>query len=432
MLVCKRVLVVGIVASLAFVGVQAQASEFEISLGLEASQNSNPENLSDDDLIESELEQAGVLGLRGEIAGPHAQWSSDLNYEVRRFSEHEEADYELALGEADLTLGNERSRLLGEFSYTAEEELIDLRRGSTPDNLDFRAVSSGRLFLRSRNPQNRVSIFVNAANVEYEVSQLLESSQVGGGAIYQRAPSQTSLVSVETSGYSLDYKRNDEASYDYYLVTAAWRQMLRRMQYQVTIGANSIEKEEKSTSPYYRLGLEWREPSYSYRASFQQFLTDTSKGAGRTDSGDVVDPGNGRLTIVDQYRFQEAELFYRNSSICHRCDLTARAVWQREDYQTFKEENNTQRQFGVDFGYQPRRRLALSLSMRQASLQGDSATSRDDYTEQALRLSAVRSQLAKRGRLELFAQALSRDFDEGEGYDQDLVGLRFDWLLYER
>lgn len=438
MLVFKRViLVVGSLFGSIIVGAQAQAVGFEVSVGLEASQNSNPDNLSDSGMIESELEYAGVFGLRGEIAGHYVKWVSDLNYEARRFSEHEEADYELAIGDADLTLGSDSSRLVGGLSYSAEEDLIDLRQGRTPDNLDFRSISAGRMLLRSRNPQNRFSVFANAANVEYEVRQQLESSQHGGGVIYQRALSPTSLVSLEFSGYALDYKIIDDASYDYYLVTTRWQRAMRKLQYEIAIGGNTvIRKEEEKSSPYYELRVDWREPANSYLVSFEQFLTDTSQGSARGggESGGVIDPSDGRLNnVVDQYRFQEAALTWSNSSLCRRCNSSLRMMWQREDYQVFKEENNTQRQYVVELGYRVGRRLSLLLSAVQANLQNDNTSaSRADYTEHRFRLSAVRNQLAKRGRLEIFAQTLSRDFDEGKGYDQDLVGLRFDWLLYER
>ena len=431
MLMRKRV-TASLLTSLAFFGVDSHSAEFEVSLGVAAEQNSNPENLADAASAESEVEYAGILGVRGNVAGPYASWSSDLNYEVRRFSEHDEAGYELALGEADLTLGTDHSRLFAELSYSGEEELINERAGRSPENLDYRGISSARIFLRTGKPHNRFSVFVNAANVEYDEARFLESRQNGGGMIYQRAPSQTSFVTFEASGYSLEYKNNDEASFDYYLLSTSWHQALRKLQYQISLGANSIERDEKSTSPYFLLSADWREPTNRYSVSFRQLLTDTSQGTGRTELGDIVEPDGGRAREVDQYRFQEAVFAGANSSLCQRCTSNLRLSWQQEDYENLVDENNVRRSASLQFQYQPRRRLVLAASTQRDEQQVEEEGRAGNFTEQRFRVAAIWSQLAKRGRLELFAQTLEREFEDNSAFEQDLVGLRFDWLLYER
>lgn len=431
MMLCKKAYVVWFFIGTAFFNELACAQGLEVTIGLEAEQNSNPDNLRSDEDQESEAEYAGRLGVKGEVENRFARWSSDLRYEARRYSDHESRNYELLLGQADLSLGGERSRFTGGVSYTAQEQLINPLAGRTPQNVDFRTVFSAVAALNLGKPSNRLTAYGNAAIAQYDLSNDLESYQYGGGGRYQRATSKTSLFGIDVGGYSLDYKDNPQVSFDYYRASISWQQQLRRLEYNIALGTNTIARLENSTSPYYEALATWREPGNQFTLNFRQWMTDTSQGAGRSEWG-AISGNDGRLTIVDQYTFQDASVAWMSSLLCGRCRSTVRLTWQSEDYERFREEDNIEVLGEIDFRYQARPQLMLAFNAQASDYTSDPVDSNGDYQEQRFGVSAKWSRLARRGELGLYALNIARDFDDDAAFDQNVFGIRFDWLLYER
>ena len=91
-------------------------------------------------------------------------------------------------------------------SFIAEEQLILLSLGDTPDNLDRRRITSATLGARlGQRGANRFSVYANLAEMRLDTTAVNDSSRAGGGILYSRRVSPLSTFGVELSGYTLDY-----------------------------------------------------------------------------------------------------------------------------------------------------------------------------------------------------------------------------------
>ena len=120
----------------------SHASEFVVTAGADLEVVDNPTNESSDELKIKENQTTASVVLDGELIGRYARFTSDASYEVRRYSKQKGQNHDLFLGSAELELGEEEGRVFGRVAHSAEEQLILLSLGDTPDNLDRRRITS--------------------------------------------------------------------------------------------------------------------------------------------------------------------------------------------------------------------------------------------------------------------------------------------------
>jgi hypothetical protein len=410
-------------------------NEFVVSAGTSLQSVDNPNNSTIEDQQFDETQWISSLNMIGQLDGNFARFVSDGTYEVRRYSQQEQQNIDLFIGTLNLDVGNETSRFLGSVSHTAEELLINTNLGDAPNNLDRRSITSAAGFLRFGSLSNRLSLVINAADAKYDISQINESSQVGGGILYDRAVSAASRFGVELSGYTLEYSDNTAASYDYRRAALSWQTTLRKLSYDFRLGGDSVD-DGSDVSPFLEAVADYNTSFNRFSIAIRQFLTDTSQGAG---SG----PGlvgsnlaanvniNGQLGIIDQYTRREASVYWQNTSLCQRCTIGLGGGAQSESYRGDTTLDTTVGFAQSDFGYSVGRNISLDAAyeLRQIGFDDDNR----DYDLSRASAGITWQRILKRGTLRVFTELLESDpVNDLVGYKRTSYGLSFDYLLYER
>ena len=409
----------------------SHASEFVVTTGADLEVVDNPTNESSDELKIKENQTTASVVLDGELIGRYARFTSDASYEVRRYSKQKGQNHDLFLGSAELELGEEEGRVFGRVAHSAEEQLILLSLGDTPDNLDRRRITSATLGARlGQRGANRFSVYANLAEMRLDTTAVNDSSRAGGGILYSRRVSPLSTFGVELSGYTLDYINTDDPSFDYRRASLSWNTELRKLNYAIQVGQNSIGSEDNDSAPYYDLSFEYDNSVHQVSMLFRQWLTDTSQGSENGDLGNVSGP-DGRLGVNDQYKRRDASIEWRFSSLCARCSTTLGVGAEREDYRRETQLDSQESFAKAQFAYKARRTLSVDFSYeyRDVSFLLDE----DDYDQISARANLVWSEVFKHGRLMFYMERKERKAAELSGsYDQGIVGVSFDYQLYRR
>ncbi|BCD98063.1 hypothetical protein [Marinagarivorans cellulosilyticus] len=407
------------------------ASEFVVTAELDIEAVDNPTNESENELKIKENQSTASVVLDGELIGRYARFISDASYEVRRYSKQKDQNHDLFLGSAELELGEDGGRVFGRVAHSAQEQLILLSLGDTPDNLDRRRITSATLGARlGRRGANRFTVYANLAEMRLDTTTENDSSRAGGGLSYSRQVSPLSTFGVELSGYTLDYINTDDPSFDYRRASLSWNTELRKLNYAIQVGQNSIGSEEDDSAPYYDLSLEYDNSVHQVSMLFRQWLTDTSQGSENGDLGDVSGP-DGRLGVNDQYKRRDASVEWKFSSLCGRCTTALGIGAEREDYRRETQLDSQESFAQVQLSYKARRTLSVDLSYeyRDVSFLLDT----DDYDQISARAGLAWSEVFKHGRLMFYVERKERKAAALTGsYDQGFIGVSFDYQLYRR
>lgn len=383
----------------------------------------------------SEIQTIASLTAEGQLQGSWAGLVTNYSIEDRRYSEFEEDDERVILGDSVLTFGPQRRNYYLELSHSSREVSLDPLSADRPANRDNRVFLSGVLY-GSVTPGrgNALGAWVGATEIQFDESKENEARRHNVGVSYERDVSPLSKAGLSVTGYDLEYINLDDSDLRYSRVAATWRTELRRLSYGMEIGSNRIESDTDTvTSPSVAADLAYTSGPQSMRVSYNQFLSDTSQGSQMSSEvSPITDVEvDGRLAgVIDQFKLQQFAFSWGHSQICSVCTAALDLGVDEESYVNYPELDSRELSVRLQFAY--RASSAVSLSVRggyqdfeELNVQADGG-----YEQASVDLTISFPRLIRDGQLDLLAGQVRRSFEARESYESTFAGVRFRYLFF--
>lgn len=384
----------------------------------------------------SEIQATTSLGAEGRLRGSWAEFLTNYRAEDRRYSEFEEDDERLILGDSVLTLGPQRRHYYLQLSHSSREVSLNPLLADRPANRDNRVFISGVLY-GSITPGrgNTLGAWFGATDIQFDESVENEARRYNAGLVFARDVSPVSQAGLNVTGYDLEYQNLDGSDLRYARVAATWRTELRRLSYGMEIGSNRIETDSYSySSPSIAADLAYVSGPQSLRMSYNQFLSDTSQGAQSSSQvASITDVEvDGRLAgVIDQYKLQQFAFSWEHAQICSSCTLSVIMGMDQEKYVSFREFDSRELSARMRFSYRASPAIMFSLQAGYRDFDEVNAEPSSGYDQTSMDFTTSFPRLIRNGQLDLLLGGLKRDFDLGEGYETTYVGLRFSYRFYD-
>lgn len=424
-----------------------------LSLPVMAQSQSDPVGLSIDGAVEvrsvenaglqpsssdyvSEIQTITSLAAEGRLQGSWAEFLTNYRVEDRRYSEFEEDDESLILGDSVLTLGPQRRHYYFQLSHSSREVSLDPLAADRPANRDNRVFISGVLY-GSITPGrgNTLGAWVGATDIQFDENVTNEARRYNVGLMFARAVSPVSQAGLNVTGYDLEYQNVDGSDLRYTRAAATWRTELRYLSYGAEIGSNRIETDSYSySSPSVAADLAYVSGPQSLRVSYNQFLSDTSQGAQSSSQvASITDVEvDGRLSgVIDQYKLQQFAFSWEHAQVCSSCTLSVVMGVDQEKYVSFREFDSRELSARMRFGYRASPAVSFSLQAGYRDFDEVNLEPSSGYDQTSLDFTTSFPRLIRNGQLDLLLGGLKRDFDLGDGYETTYVGLRFNYRFYD-
>ena len=385
----------------------------------------------------SEIQTITSLSANGRLEGSWAEFVTDYSVEDRRYSEFEDEDDRLILGDSVLTLGPQHRRYYLQLSHSSREVSIDPLAADRPANRDNRVFLSGVLY-GSLNPGdgNTLGFWGGLTEIQFDESPENEATRYNVGTMFERTVSPVSSAGISATGYELEYQNLEGSDLTYARLAAIWRTELRRLSYGFEIGGNRIETDvDTNTSPSFALDLAYRSGPQSMTLSFNQYLSDTSQGAQATSEAAPITSVevDGRLAgVVDQFKLQQFAFSWTHAQVCTGCELRFNAGADQESYITFSEFDSRELNAGLMFSYRATAAITLALRGDYRSFEEVNTEPSNGYDQTLTDFIISFPRIIRDGQLDLLVGREQRDFDLGEGYESSYAGIRFRYRFYER
>ena len=376
------------------------------------------------------------LGANGRLQGAWTEFLTNYRLEDRRYSEFEEDDERLILGDSVLTLGPQRRHYYLQLSHSSREVSIDPLLADRPGNRDNRVFISGVLY-GSITPGrgNTLGAWLGATDIQFDESVENEARRYNAGLVFARDVSPVSQAGLNVTGYDLEYQNLDGSDLRYTRVAATWRTELRRLSYGAEIGSNRIETDSYSySSPSIAADLAYVSGPQSLRVSYNQFLSDTSQGAQSSSQvASITDVEvDGRLAgVIDQYKLQQFAFSWEHAQICSSCTLSVIMGMDQEKYVSFRELDSRELSARMRFSYRASPAIVFSLQAGYSDFDEVNVEPSSGYDQTSVDFTTSFPRLIRNGQLDFLLGGLKRDFNLGEGYETTYVGLRFSYRFYD-
>lgn len=385
----------------------------------------------------SETQTITSLSANGRVEGSWAEFVTDYSVEDRRYSEFDDEDERLILGDSVLTLGPQHRRYYLQLSHSSREVSIDPLAADRPANRDNRVFLSGVLY-GSLNPGdgNTLGFWTGVTEIQFDESSVNEGTRYNVGTMFERSVSPVSRAGISATGYELKYRYLEGSDLTYTRLAATWRTELRRLSYGFEIGSNRIETDtDTNTSPSFALDLGYISGPQSVTLSFNQYLSDTSQGAQATSEAAPITnvEVDGRLAgIVDQFKLQQFAFSWAHTQVCAGCELRFNAGADQESYITFPEFDSREFNAGLMFSYRATAAVILALRGDYRSFEEVNTEPSGGYDQTLTDFIVSFPRIIRDGQLDLLVGREKRDFDLGEGYESNYAGIRFRYRFYQR
>lgn len=382
----------------------------------------------------NEWQWRGGLAARGQLSNDWARWITDYEIEDRRFSGQEGFDDQVLLGRSTLQLGRDSQPVYAILSHASRELLVDPAEGAARRNIDQRVISDATIYGNLEPGQgNRVSSWVNVADIRYRNAEVNDARRYGGGVGYNRLVSMPSTVGVSFSGYNMDFY-NADLEVVYLRAALTWQTNLRHLSYLLEGGYNQSRSDQQTFSaPFVNLMFNYERAGQMWGASARQWLSDTSQGRGEFQvDTPALDQPAGRLGVVDQLRRREFQINWRNEMLCIGCRVDLELGVEEEAFRQFEELDNREWFSRANFTYVANRHVTLDTRLLYRYYEFTDLAERGDYQDYRLEFRAQFNSLMRRGELEWLVGGVIREFDDRNGYSSGYTGLTLRYELYRR
>lgn len=411
----------------------ARNADFSVDLlsDLRFLENAN-QSLNEDEQID-EFEWRNSLNFDGAVRGEWVSTVSDFRIMDRRYSEQDDRNEQLFLGELSVTLGPSQGRTFAELKHSEKEMLVDPIQSDSPDNLDRRSVSS--IILSSAikpTSANEFNLAVDFSDIQFKYSELNEASRTGVAGQYLRYLSPTSQFGVNLSAYHLEYRYEDNG-FDNTLLSVMWMTELRRLNYKIEVGASQLDRNgERTTEPYFDFQFGYEGGLHSVEIDLNRWISDTSQGgSGRAEVGEVSGQ-NGRVDVVDQLERTELTLDWGFRAPCAACRLELTYDYASEEYFTSSFFDSDQERFRAVLHYDLSAKIDTFIGYVWDGFDYLERPTEESYQQVKVSAGIIMHNIIKDASLEFFAGQLTRDFDGAGDYTSGFIGFIFVYEIYDR
>lgn len=336
------------------------ANKLTTTLSLDTSYTNNsrlrPSNEAQDDILL-------VPGISTNYLFEYPDLTASLNYTATRthYVNNTYADRTDVLGQGSFNWAIIDQRLFWNFSDTRTRLTINSADNPTPNNQANRdVIRTGPTLQFNLGPTRQVSMSANYVRSSFNTAGLFKSHQAQYQAQYLQNIGVHGARAGLTGMYSRSYSDVSILRYNLkrYGLTASNTQ--QRFQYNLTVGRNTVERENSRSSSgiYYSLSASLVAQSSTFSISLNRELTDSAiglslnrlmtsvPGASTADSLPTDIYGNPSLTdIIDSHHYQLA-YGYQEA----RFSLLARLFYDRQDYLTLPRDRS-RRGGAITLGY---------------------------------------------------------------------------------
>jgi hypothetical protein len=433
---------------------EVKTQSFDVSANLDAKQVSNA-SLSTDPAAEvDEMQTEARLLMVGGLRGRLADFQTDYALNSRHYSEFSDRNEDLLLGQSIVRLGPESRRHYLELSHSSREIAIDPLLGDLTSNRDTRTVLTAGAFTSLRlDASNWLSLQANLSDFQFRKSIENEAKTVGYGLNYGRRLNPLYEAGLSLSGYNLEYRYVDD-ELDYNQVALFWRGKLRRSEYSLTAGSNTMKQlDQTQTAPLLVATWAYNLAGQTLSLSASRKLSDTSHGSdSSTSAAGMSAPGSadflgstgsgaagagavgvdGRVQVRDQFTLTELDLAWRHERLFDRCAVELGLGMQDEEYLQFTDFSSRSVGFNAATEYQLNSRVTLKLNADLNSYAATELQGVNDYTSSNLAFSVIFPRLIRDGSATVYVGRDQRDYDLIPGYTSNFVGARFQYVLVDR
>ncbi len=411
------------------VSINTNAAKSPVAFNLRADSqfSDNALKSATDDNNEKMLERQDTFEFLTNV-GYNNEWCGLIaNYVARNetFQKSSQEDNTYLEGRASLSLGNSSQPLGLDLTHSRMRLLTAPDALAITDNYDERDITSAKPIVRIRiTPADLWTIQGNFKETRYGTELFKNSRSTGAETAWLRKLSAVDHLILTAQQSKIKFEANPLADYSYRNVKLSYEVELRRLQYKIEVGQNQSETEATQvllSLPSYNAEITYQYGGNTIKVAASQMITDSSNGnQNNRGLGDNSLAASG--IGFDIINMKTAAIYWSNSGLCERCNMSLSAVSTKEDYQSLNEDGHDNSVSG-DFSYRLTRTMGLSVAFSHHERSFDLRSNHGKYTTSLGRLS-LDYFFANQITAKLFVGQERRQSENAlQSYDEHLTGL---------
>lgn len=400
--------------------------DFKISADYNSTDNAKRSSLDELAITETQTIYQATLGARYQN-----EWSkliSDYDVHKETFQRASQPDATELEGKTQLTLGNDYQPLSVTINHSRiamlnSPEAVDLARNRDTQEIITIAPAVKTHF----SAADSFMVMGSYTDVSYKEDQQKKSEQQGLQMAWIHGVSKTDTIQLTAQHTEATFEFVPQADYQLQNLSAQYSVMLKRLSYTIQAGYNSAESKistEDFGSPSYNIQASYISGTHTFALSLAESITDSSMGGGNSSIGAVGStsgaPAKG--VGIDLIKVRKANVSWRTSALCERCDFGINIIQSTQDYNELSEDGD-EYSAGTNFRYNFTRAVSMDVSYshreRTFSAEGDRAGFESDDAKVGMSYDITRGL-----ELELYAKQEKRTSALAmQNYKENIVGL---------
>ncbi len=386
-------------------------------------------------LIISEFQNEYAANLDANYQNDWFAAKSLYNLEDKTFSEHSQPDDTVLTGNGQLDFGGSSQPLHLKIEHSNAsllnaQDAVDL----TSNRLERSILSiEPSLRLHINDADQFVANFTQM-DVNYKKFEAKNSTTKSVDLMYSRDVSAVDLVQIVASSGKTDFDINPQLSYRLDSFSAEYVVKLKKLQYNVSVGANRALQDALNTdfsSPKYSAGINYTSAFNSFGLNFSRALGDSSRAENSLSQGsDIFSPSDSSVSGVskgiDIVQFTTIGASWTSTLICERCTSRVSLEKVKQDFQSLGEDLDRTSAM-VNFTYQLGRASGVEFFYR-ASKQEFAENPFSPYQKDTSYQLTYRTKILNSLSLNAILRHFKRDSEYVfHTYKENIVGLGLDY-----
>jgi hypothetical protein len=410
----------------------ANANGLDFGVSADYSSTDNAKRSAADELAITEIQTTYQASI-----GAHYQndWSKLISgYEVRKetFQRASQPDATELEGKTQLTLGNDYQPLSLTINHSRTAML------NSPEALDFASnrdtqelITIAPAVKTHFSAADSFVVMGTYTDVSYKIEQQKKSEQQGLQVAWIHGVSKTDTLQFTAQHTETTFEFVPQADYQLQNLSAQYSVTLKRFNYSIQAGYNRAESKistEDFASPSYNIQASYISGTHTFALSLAESITDSSMGGGNSSIGSVGSssgaPAKG--VGIDLINVRKANVSWRTSALCERCDFGINISQSKQDYKELSEDGD-EYGAGANFQYSLTRAASVDVSYshreRKFSAEGERTGFKSDDAKVGLNYAITRGL-----QLELYANQEKRtSVMDVQNYQENIVGLNLSY-----
>lgn len=356
-------------------------NDFGASIFVGAEQTDNALKAKEDEI--SELQYRLGATVFADYENDYVALNTNYSLSEMRYEKDTQEARTTTIGRTDFTLGKPHNAFDLKVSHSIQKlpkfsGALDLEENN--DEKQILSVQPG--FHKRITGADNFFVNANATEVDYRFEEHKNSSRVGGtiGLVHGFSPIDS--LTVYASQTEIEFEFSPEVDYSQTLAVVAFDSRLRKINYRVEAGQSRTESDRLGVSndPYYALQFNYDADYHQIGLSFNQQVTDSSRGFDAGVLPGEIGMGNDvTADQVDQVLLRHLELHWTTTTFCGRCTFDVRVYRDEHDYQSL--EQNEERLGGaLGLGYQLSRNARIGINASRVKQDVMRVTNDTQYT----------------------------------------------------